>query len=244
MNISTTLNKLGLSNGEVAAYLAILELGESTISDISKKTQMPRSSCYNAVDSLISAELVNVLQIGARRFYKAGNPDKLLTTLKEKETALNEILPQLKSKHRSISNKPGLYFYEGVSGIKVALNDILAKQFPLLAITSIDDAVKIIGDHFFEFIKKRHEKHIRAKLLTHRSEESLKLKATDDLELRQTKFLPSIFEFKTASFIYGDRVAIMSLSEKNPYSFIIEDTHIAEMHRHLFEVVWNSSYKT
>lgn len=240
--IQKTIEKLGLTRQEAALYISALELGESTISDLSRKSGIPRSSCYEIINSLVSLGLIDVLKIGARRFYKAENPEKFRSILKEKEVLLNEILPQLKKYPLITDRKPGLNLYEGQRGMKMILSDILARQFPLLAITSIDDALEVFGDGFLEFIQNRYKKHIRVKLLTQKSEEGVKLRNKDSLELRQTRFLPSDFEFKNANFIYGNRVAIISLMAKNPYGLIIDDADIAQTHRLLFELAWNSSH--
>lgn len=238
MYIQKTLEKLGLSKKEAAVYLASLQLGDGNLSEIAKAAQIPRTSCYNIVKSLISMGLLNTFKMGAKYHYKAENPDKLLISLREQESALQEIMPRLKSKYREIGGRPAIYFYEGVEGIRIILEDILAKQYPLLAITSIDDAVSVLGDDFTDFIERRHQKHLRVKLITHRSERALELKKRDESELRQTKFLPSNSQFKTASFIYGDRVAMIDFQSKQPLGLIIEDQNIAETQRMLFETIW------
>lgn len=241
MYIQKTLEKLGLSKKEAAVYLASLQLGDDNLSEIAKAARIPRTSCYNIIKSLISMGLLNTFKMGTKYHYKAENPDKLLISLREQELALREIMPQLKSKYREVGGKPAIYFYESAEGIKIILEDILAKQYSLLAVTSIDDAISVLGDDFMNFIERRHKKHLRVKLLTHRSEKALKLKKRDEAETRQTKFLPSTSQFKTANFIYGDRVAMIDFQSKQPLGLIIEDQNIAETQRMLFEIIWEQN---
>ncbi len=235
------MEKLGLSGKETRIYLASLDLGDSSFSEIAKKANIPRTSCYNIVELLVSKGFLNVFQMGSRHLYRAENPDKFLISLREQEAALREIMPQLKSRHKSSGGKPTIYFHEGVQGINNILEDILARQRPLLAITSIDAAIDVLGHGLADFIQRRYKKHLRVKLLTHQSEKTLKLKRRDGLELRQTKFLPHDFQFKTANFIYGNRIAMIDFQKKNPFGLIIEDENITETQRMLFESIWEQT---
>jgi HTH-type transcriptional regulator, sugar sensing transcriptional regulator len=241
MDVKRALENMGLTKAEIETYLASLELGECTISDMAKAVHLPRSSCYNTLEHLIALGLINVLKVGSRKVYKAGDPEKLLVILRERENAIKEVVPRLKLRYGIHSRKPGLYFYDGKESIRAIFDDILEKQYPLYAITSINDALDVLGEDFRDFMEKRHKKQLRVKLLTSQSEEGRQLKKKDDLEFRQTKFLPSSFSFATANFIYGDRMAIISTKAKNPFGLIMEDPDIAQTYRDLFEIIWKQS---
>lgn len=241
MDIKIAIQNIGLGNLETRIYITSLEIGESTISDIAKTVDVARSSCYKAIENLILLGLIRVLKIGKRRLYKAENPEKLLTVLQNKETALREVIPRLKSR-LSLHNKiPSIFVYEGGTGFKAILNDILERQHPLCSITSIDTALDVLGEDFKEFIEKRYKKHLRVRLLTARTNEAVKLREKDSLESRITKFLPGNPVFTTATFIYGSRIAIVSLNSKNILGTILEDSDIAQTHQTLFEIAWNHS---
>ncbi|PJE50728.1 MAG: hypothetical protein COV29_03260 [Candidatus Yanofskybacteria bacterium CG10_big_fil_rev_8_21_14_0_10_36_16] len=241
MEIQKIIQNLGLTEKEAAVYLASLELGDEKLFKIAKTAHIPRTSCYNMVKSLISKGLISVFKTGTGQFYKAESPERLLNSLRENEISLRKILPQLKSKHQETNNKPRVYFYENAQGIKTILEDILIKQHPLMAITSVDDALNVLGDNFRDFINKRHKKYLRVRLLTQKSDYSLELKNRDEQELRRTKFLPVDFIFKTANFIYGNRIAIIDFQRKNPFGLIIEDENISETQRMLFEITWKQA---
>lgn len=239
MDINRAIQALGLSEAEANIYLASLGVEGRTISEIANKAHLTRSSCYEGVKKLISSGLLSVFRVGSRKLYKAENPDKLLMMLQEKEAMIKEVLPQLKSRHSVQDRKPALYTYQGREGFKAVLNDILEKQYPLAAITSIDNALAVLGEDFRDFIEKRHKKHLRVRLLTDKTAKSTELKKKDTAELRLTKFLPSESTLNTANFIYGDRIAIVSLIAQNPFCLIIEDASIVQTYMTLFEIAWN-----
>lgn len=242
MDINKAIQALGLSETEASIYLASLGLGESTISEIATKARMNRSSCYDGIKKLVSLGLLSIFRIGSRKFYKAESPDKFLKLLEEKEAILKEVLPHLKSHQRKQDKKPVLYTYQGHEGFRAVLNDILEKQYPLSAITSIDSAFTVLGEDFKDFIEKRHKKNLRVRLLTEKTDKSIELRKKDSLELRVTKFLPGDLTLTTANFIYGDRIAIVSLVGKNPFSLIIEDSAIVQTYMTLFEIAWNHGF--
>lgn len=239
LNINKAIQGLGLSESEVNIYLSSLELGESNISELAKNAGLTRSSCYNGVQKLISLGLMSIYRIGSRKIYRAANPDRLLSLFKEREELIAEVLPKLKSRQHIHDKKPALFTYQGREGFKAVLNDILDRQFPLSAITSIDNALAVLGEDFKEFIEERSKKHLRVRLLTDKTDKTIEMRKKDNAELRVTKFLPSGLPLTTANFIYGDRIAIVSLIAKDPFSIIIEDPAVVGTYANLFEIAWS-----
>ena len=52
------LKKIGLSENETGAYLALLELGSATAQDISKKSGIKRATTYVQLEALMQLGLV------------------------------------------------------------------------------------------------------------------------------------------------------------------------------------------
>lgn len=239
MHLQKTIEKVVGDPEEAAVYLASTSLGEATVSDIAKKAHLPRTSCYHILASLMEKGLVNFYQKRKRRYYLAENPQKFFIMIREQEAALKEAMPQLQALRSATGAKPSVSFYQGPEGINVILNNILEHQHSLCALTSIDDLMEVIGDDLFAFIEKRKKKFLRVQLLTNKTPTSFALKEKDAQELRVTRFLPENVELKTANFIYGDRVAIISPNVKTPMGIIIEDASIAATQRVLFETLWD-----
>jgi len=68
------LNEAGLSDKEAKAYLAILEMGSSTIKPISARAGIKRTSVYNFIDHLIELGLVSKSILRGRTYYQATSP--------------------------------------------------------------------------------------------------------------------------------------------------------------------------
>jgi len=69
MSIFKNLLDLGLSKKEANVYLAILESGESDLSEIAKVAKIPRTSCYGIVEDLIAKNYVTFYVKRKKKYY-------------------------------------------------------------------------------------------------------------------------------------------------------------------------------
>ena len=72
------LEEIGLTQNETKVYLALNELGMSTISPIVQKAQITNSKIYITLDKLIKKGLVSHVLINNIKRYKTANPQRLL----------------------------------------------------------------------------------------------------------------------------------------------------------------------
>jgi len=84
-------------------------------------------------------------------------------------------------------------------------------------------------------------KNIRARLLVPKTKTTLALKERDSKELRTTQFLPNSVAVNNSNFIYGNKVAIISLKTKHPVGILIEDKDFNHTMKVLFESLWRES---
>lgn len=71
------LERLGLPRNAAMAYLALLEIGEGTVSDIARKAKLHRAEIYRVVHLLEEYRLLSPLQIGKRTYYRAAPAETL-----------------------------------------------------------------------------------------------------------------------------------------------------------------------
>lgn len=95
MQIQKIIEQLGFTPKEAKVYLAALYLGEAHISDIAVKVKMPRSSVQVIVDKLYKEGLMNFYVMRRYKYWVAENPEKLLTSLRNREEMIREALPKL-----------------------------------------------------------------------------------------------------------------------------------------------------
>ena len=241
MHLQKTIEQLGYSPNEVKVYFASLSLGEATITDIAQNAKIPRTNAQFIILRLYNSGLINFYIKRRRKYWIAENPEKLLTALKEKELFLKEALPEIQALRYDTGVKPTIKFFSGEENIRLIFQDIIETKHNILSLTSMEDALKLLGEDFQDFIIQRYKRHLRVKFLTNRGPETIALKKRNTEELREIRFLPEGFIVKNANFVYGEKVAIMSLNKKTPVGIIIEDKDIAHTQTMLFDTIWAQS---
>lgn len=235
------LRDFGFSKKDADVYLALLELGEAQISNIAKKAKMPRTSCYEIIKALTNRHVVSYFVKRRTRLYVAESPKKIASFFEHRANVFKEILPRLEAIGSRAGARPIIRFYEGEEGLKTILNEVINEKRNFDAITSIEDAFRLLGGDFKDFIEERQKHFLRVRLLTGKSKDSEDLRKRDSEELRETRFVPSEYNFKTANWIFGDKVALLSLQKEHPMGIVIEDKALADTFRMYFEFLWENA---
>jgi HTH-type transcriptional regulator, sugar sensing transcriptional regulator len=236
------LEKMGLDEKESKVYLALLELGESNIQRIAKKSGVKRTTVYDIIESLKEKGLLSSATRHKKIIYSAEDPRKLEYALEEKKKTLQSLLPELLSIANKLDKKPKIRFYEGTEGIKEVYRDTL--NYPdqeLLAWVS-EDAIKSFDEKFLNeyYLQKRSEKKIWVRAIAPDKPYMQKYKGLDEKSLRRTKLTSTThFPIEVEINLYGkNKIGFMSFSEK--IGLIVESQKIFTTLKSIFEMNWNS----
>jgi sugar-specific transcriptional regulator TrmB len=242
MHLRTIIEQLGYTPHEVTVYLASVELGGSTATEIAEKAKLPRTTVNLVIDSLHRKGLINAYLKSRRKIWAAENPEKLLIHMKENEAALKTIFPELQSLRHDTGAKPTVRTYGGAEEIKQIMHDILETKQHISAIISWDDWIALLGKPYMDdFIESRAKQYLRIRVLTPKTKTAVALREKDVSELRITEFLPESIAINNCNFIYGNKVAIISVRTKRPVGILIEDEDIHHTMEILFESLWQQS---
>ena len=145
LDLQKSLEFIGFSEKEVVVYLALLELGKGTVTQISRKAGINRPTGYHVLASLEVKELVKASGKEPKQEYVAESPDQIEKILQEKikndEIFIKEarkIIPELKSIH-NVTDRPKVFFYEGREGMEKVYEDTLTSHEPIRAYATADD---------------------------------------------------------------------------------------------------------
>lgn len=233
------LKGVGLSEEEARLYLAALKSGEASLSELAHKAQIPRTSAYALTKNLCEKGFLGVFVKRKRRFFVPSPPHKIIASQLEKAETFASLGAGFEALRATPPHVPRLFVFEGKEGVREIFHMILDEKRPFMAITCIEDMQHVAHEYFEEFIRRRIAQRLRIQLLTNRSPASLELKRSDAEALRQTRFVPAEYRFHTASYIFGNKVAILSLKQEPVVGVIIDDPGIAATHRMYFELIWN-----
>jgi sugar-specific transcriptional regulator TrmB len=137
MTIQNTLQGLGLEEKEARTYLALLELGEGTILEISRKSGIKRPTTYVVLRSLEEKGFVSRILKGKKALYSPQHPKKLITEAEVRLKELREVVPQLESLAGKASNKPRVMIYEGKDRLDQAYDEMFITKGEMLFIGNI-----------------------------------------------------------------------------------------------------------
>ncbi len=239
------LKSIGLSDKEVKVYLAVLELGQGTVQEISKKALIPRPTTHLVLEQLSKRGLISSHEYKNKRVLSAEFPERLLRLLDHNEqelkmqrTEIIKILPRLKSLYDQAREHPRVRFFEGKEGLKAMQEDFLrTKTTSILEIFPRDEYEELFTQEEREAYRRKFaKKKLRGKNLYTRKAGALK-NYTSGVESR-------ILTDKNGSvasdiIIYGNKVAFAVFRGK-PIGIIIESKEIAETLRTLFALAWKN----
>jgi sugar-specific transcriptional regulator TrmB len=241
MDPQKAIENFGYKAREARVYLTALHLGECTVTDIAQKLKLPRTSVQVAVDKLHADGLMNFYVRKRYKRWSAEKPEKLLSVLQEKQNTLRSIVPLLQPHHKE-SKKPSVKVFMGVEELKLIHEDVLETKSHIDSILPWSDWVELLGQNYIhDFISERTRHFLKIRLLLPRSSSGEELKKTDIRDLRSTRFLPDDILIEDALFLYGSKVAIISLNKNLPTGILIDDLNTYRTIKILFDMVWNQS---
>jgi sugar-specific transcriptional regulator TrmB len=244
------LRKIGLTEGEIKVYSAILEIGISTINKIHEKTGIERRNIYDILNKLIEKGLVSYTIEKGKRTYQITHPNKIIGYIEERKHELDKTkeeiekeIPLIIKKFESTKPEIRAEVYRGKDGIKAIFEDMLSCRENWFI--GGNGGVQKYMPFFWENWNRRR---IKKKVFWHdlidkgtlmsafkslaKAKEKLK-----ELQFYEYKILPEELVSPHVIFIYGDKIANVLWSEA-PFAFVIQNKEIADSYKKYFSFLW------
>jgi|SRR3989344_2610016 len=238
------LKEIGLNDKEIKVYIGLLQLGDSLVSEIANKTKINRSLLYTILTNLSDKGIVTYIIKNNIRYYRAAEPEKILSMLKEREKFFESLLPELKDLHKPKTKKPVVEILEGKEGIKTILNDVLKIKKEWYAFNIPGKGPEVLGPKAEAFEKERQKLRITLKVICVKTEEGIKRgKQFSKMKHTFVKYTPKSYESPASNWIYGDRIVIIFWYMEFPFAIRIIDKNLAESYKNHFKALWEFSNK-
>lgn len=240
MSLINTLKEIGFESTEAKIYLAALQLGEASASQIATTAGIKRPSAYVILKVLIKNGFISsYVRNGVTKFV-AMDPRRLVSRVSERVEKIKTVLPELEALS-SLSvgkEKPQIEYYEGKDGLIKIMEDTL--KYPNSSISAWNDtklAVETLKDFYPEYIRRKNENNIFVKAILINDEVGKKFKEKGSIEKRKVKLvsrekMPLCNEIN----IYGNNVFI--ISHQDLVGVIIRNKKIADTQRAIFDLCW------
>ena len=237
------LKQLGLVESEIKVYLTLLKIGSSPVAIIAAHSMLYRPYVYDTLNKLIEKGLVNFVSRQGKKYFQATHPERLMEYLKEKEKALESVLPLLINLTKIPKEETYIELYRGREVIRIIQKDVLktlqeTKEESL--VIGVDEkkfmeADTIIMKQFFNQMKRYR---LKEKVLVREGDNYLPAYS----QTTEYRFLPKEHFTPTSTFIYGNKVAIIIFGEPM-HGLIINSKLLSEAYRKQFYLLWKIASK-
>lgn len=235
----------------MAVYLALIGLGESTISPIVFTSKVTKSKVYDILNKLIDKGLVGYIIRDGVKHYNANNPqmiteyvDKKLDEIQATKNQLNKVVQELLLQRNLSNQKRIAEIYEGFKGLKAIreeLRDSMKSGETMLVLGAPKIANEKWENWLLEFHKERIKKKIHLKMI-YNSDAREYGKLREKMKLTEIKYLPSKLVSPNWIDIFPEEILIVTVL-KEPITFILRDKEVAKSFRAYFEIMWKDSIR-
>jgi len=240
------LMKLGLSKTEAILYLKLLKIGASNVKTLIKETGFYKANIYDALERLCEKGIISKVIEDNKRVYQLQNPESLVEFIQQKEEEIEQqkkiakkLTKSVELAKKHIHSQETAMVFRGISGVKQIYSEIIKEKKDYLVFGSPKESETLIGDYYWQNIHlKQKMLGIKAKMIFHKSLRNWK--KTVPREIIELRFFDEKFEPLTETTIYGDKVAFVVWAEK-PVITIINNNHVADSYRQIFNFLWKAS---
>lgn len=255
-NDEKILIEAGLSEEQAAIYSALLDKGPLKAGAIASWTGIKRGLIYKVLDQLENMGLITEKGgEGTVAVFSPNHPSRLSEIMEQKEKSLalaketvSFSLGALSSKFNLLSGKPNIQFYEGEDGVEKVLNDTLYAKDEVLTYADIEIIEKYFKDINKRYVEKREKLNIKKRVLV--IENDFSKKFFNDLNTINPEYFSvtdikmvktPISEVEGAIQIYENKIGLITISNDNLISIIIEDERINKLFKSMFEALYSTS---
>jgi len=242
------LRQLGLTDGEIKIYDALLELGETTRTELAKKSGISPSKIYDVANRMMEKGIVSAVKKEGVLHFSVCSPERLKDFIEQKkedleneEKLVDSLLPQLMMRYSETKGELDVEVFYGWDGMKTAYLDIVRTL-------SKKDTNYIFGasmgkdperaDIFFDWYAKHIMKNgHKLKIIYNENVRPNKRRTSRYIksDFHEVKFLHT--DTFTELCLYKDTVLIIMLFRK-PIVIRVRCKEAADSFMQFFETMW------
>jgi sugar-specific transcriptional regulator TrmB len=250
MKTQESLEKAGLSAGETKVYLALTELGLTSVGSIVSKSGVSTSKVYNILERLIKKGLVSSIVNENVKQFKAEDPRQLLEYISNQEKELEEVKQELNKNISSLIEKVKLSekqsttsVYEGFKGMRAVFEKSIEelKRGDEMFISGISESTEEIRTYFLHYYKKQAKIGFKIKAIFDET-------ATDKAMERKNRLTEFRFMAKgiitpATIVVYHNKTIISVGNPAYVLTILITNKEIAHSFKKNFEMLWKLAKK-
>jgi sugar-specific transcriptional regulator TrmB len=236
-----SLLDLGLSRNAATIYLALLEVGQTSITKLQEQSNLHPQLIYNALDELERTHLASHVIERGKRIFQPASPTALLELQNERLGRLETALPSLLHKYAE-HEQQSVFIFVGNADFQKARDRVLKS-------IGKGDTYYVInngGKRFKQAMEggytkqeaERIKRGVHKKILDFADSFSETGTPSGEAEaLSEYRYLPSIEGGPTSTLFGGDYLRINVWSEP-VLTILIKNPELVKSYRQYFDVLW------
>ncbi len=242
------LEQVGLTGGESRVYLAMLDLGPSTVGPIVEKSKVSRSIIYRLLDNLMEKGLASYIIEEKTKHYSAAGPERILEymdrqrkQLEESRLQMQKMLPLLAQ--MTSPKRNDVRVFKGFRGLITMHEQLYLKlkkgdEYLSLGVPAEQE------ERFHSFWKEDHKRReklgITCRLLFHTDTDDKVLANRNSYWGCDARRMGMKIDAPAWWMVYKDVTSIV-LQSKELITVEITNQEIADSYRNYFESFWKNT---
>lgn len=232
------LEKIGFTQDQSRIYLALLELGRASISDISRETGMYRPAIYKTLPGLVERGVVGVMPKGKNTVYVPESPERLEKMFEDLEDDFNAEIHHFRDMYAALGKKPQITFKEGDEAIKEVFSDVVHSLKKGDIYYRYSSALTLARQKYVprDYRSVRDRKGLERYIITDESSKKM-VKNKLGRYFKAVSNDEKLFDYNITQIIYGDKVAVIDYNTKT--TIVIKNEMIAKFQRKIFKLLYS-----
>ncbi|MEM2105174.1 MAG: helix-turn-helix domain-containing protein [Candidatus Bathyarchaeia archaeon] len=238
-----TLREIGLNTYEVDAYIALLEEGQMTAMEISRKAKVPYSKIYEVLNSLRNKGWIKRVEARPTKYHPVAPLDAMANArlkFEEKYRSWEQKIAgelQLLYERQELVERPDILILHGQKAVMAKLEETVRKASREIMVAVPEFAKDIVSSSATLLQEALNKANVEVKVMVSEKvvdEKLRKLACFLDLRARDHMFGGGI--------IVDGKEAMLFLGEEKP-SLVIWSNHagLVRFAREYFQFLWDSS---
>ena len=240
------LTDIGLTQGEIKVYFALLNLGQTTTGPIADEANVSRSKLYVILDKLTKKGLVGHVIKAKTKYFSAMDPKNILDFMddknrhfREQRAAVEHMIPEIDLKIKMKGQKTEATLFEGLKAIKNFYLNILkelkaGEEYYVIGATYGTNH-PALREFYQSYHEQRAAKRIKVKMLANQTTKDNLVSAT--YKNAEVRFLPQYLITNMTIIFYKNKSFIFFLTEE-PKGFLMESDEAVKSFRAYFDAFW------
>ena len=229
------LENLGLTPKEIDVYIALLGAESASIAKLMTNAKVSRKSIYEILDKLLDKGLISYTIKDNKKQFTAASPERLLDIVKEKQSNLETLLPELLKKYKESKEETTVRVFMGKEGMKAVSNNVLKENKNFYVIANEGNIFEFLKYYMPQFQKNAKKLGIYGNVVYSESARDKRLVTPAENDIR---YAPNKYTSPMSVAIYGNNVNILIFSEENPVAIHIKNKEIAQSFMNYFNLMW------